>query len=666
MQFILKDINKKRWLAAVVFLLFLALLLWRLIMPKSGLDAQGPAIWIRISFLLMLCLYIQLAALGLGRFLLKYFDLSLLTRTEFGLLASVLGLGCLSAGIMILALASWLNAFSIFLWLTAAGLIAWSEWSQMGWRAAVDHSPREKNVYTILLQVVAAICVPLLLLEGLLPVWDYDALLYHLEIPRQFLAHGGFYFDPEVLRSAYPYQGEMLFLVGIAFDLDSLSRLITLTYAVLFVLSSYTFSQRLFGRRAAYTTAGILIGAPAFWIWATWAGVDFAWAVYEFWSVYCVSFWLAEGINNSRKWLTLAGIMSGFAAGTKYLSLPALLVVGLIIAWKSFQDSGQPVKQMLSNLLIFGLAAGVAAGGWYIRNWLWTGNPVYPLIFGGPGWDPLKNQILNDYVYSFGVGKNWLDFLLLPYNIYAFQNRFATIRFEVFHPVLWLAVLFPLLAKLRRKYDVVFVYSALGFVSWAANSQVIRYLIPLMAFWAILAAAVIETLPGLWRNLLRTGLIGGFMLFNLIAQLLWMQDYGSWRYLAGDISASQYLQNVSHGFDTIREIEKSLENGDKVQFLWDGRGYYCDARCAPDDEESTAVRLAFDSPAPEMLAHQLREDGITHLLLSKPGASWFVGLHDPQGLHHKAYTYYTNRFFPSCGKPVYTGRETYLIEITCP
>ncbi|HEY3473953.1 MAG TPA: hypothetical protein VGK56_05040, partial [Anaerolineales bacterium] len=122
------------WLAGTVFLVLLSLLALRLLTPMPGLDARGSAIGIRIAFLLILYAYINLAGLGLGRFLLKPFDLPLLTGTEFALLAYLLGLGCLSAGVMILGLVNWLNSLSIFLLLVSVGVIAWIEWAgTKGW-----------------------------------------------------------------------------------------------------------------------------------------------------------------------------------------------------------------------------------------------------------------------------------------------------------------------------------------------------------------------------------------------------------------------------------------------------------------------------------------------------------------------------------------------------
>ncbi len=634
-------------------------------MLKPGLEARGGTTWSRIAFLLILYIYINLVAFGLGRLALNYLHLTLCTKTEIGLLSHLLGLGCLSAGVMILGLAGWLGTGTIFLWLAGAGIIALIGWNGAGWLPDAV-SWRGKGIYVILLQIIGCISIPLLLLECLSPVWDYDALLYHLEVPRQFLAHGRLYFDPEVLRSSYPYLGEMLFLMGIVFDLDSVAKLVNLTYAILFILSSIAFSMRFFGHEAAYTTAGILIGAPAFWMWATWAGIDFAWASYEFWSVYFVLLWLADNKRNTRTWLALAGVMSGLAASTKYLSLPSLLIVGVLIVWKSLQEPKLLLKEAFSNLLIFGLSAGIVAGGWYVKNWIWTGNPVYPLIFGGPGWEPLEAQVLNDYVYSFGVGKSLWDFLILPYNVYVFQEQFSTIGLELIHPILWLAFLFPFRWMSSRKHDLIILYTVLLFVSWAINSQVIRFLLPLTAFLSILAGAVVETFSVSLKNILRFVIIVGFMLFNLIFQIAWLQEQGSWSYVSGNSSANEYLQNMSYGFRAIQYIQQELKPNEKALFLWDGRGYYCDERCIPDDEQSTAVQLAFGSPPPELLAEKLRQDGVTHLVLSKPDANWFIAYHDPRKLHRKTLDYFTETFFPACGKPVYTDVDTSVVEITCP
>lgn len=650
------------------FLLYWAVLALRLRMPHAGIHTRGPLIWLEILFLLLLYGYVVLTAYGSGHLFLHFLDLSL-SKTESILLALLLGLGVFSLGIMILGLVGKLNILGILVWMALSGFVTCLEWirvtSEDDVRIQLADKISSRSHYDALLHIIIFAAIPLLLVEVLTPVWDYDALLYHLEIPRQFLAEGKIYFDSTVWRSAYPFLGEMPFLVGIVFGLDSLAKLINLTYAVLFVSSVYAFSLRFLGQQVAITATTILIGAPAFLLWATWASVDYAWAAYEFWSIYAISLWLTDNHGVVPKWLALAGIMSGFAASTKYLSLPVLLIAGAIVAWKSIEKAKRPIPKLINNLLIFGFSAGLVMGAWYIKNWLWTGNPIYPLVFGGPGWDPLKNEILNDYVRSFGTGKAWLDYLLLPLHVYTQQSRFATIPIEVIHPTLWLSFFFPFVIKSTKTLTVIVVYAAVCFLWWVMNSQVIRFLIPLSAFAAIMAAGVIERFPSLLRNFLKFGLLGGLMLLGLIHQIVTIQSIGAWDYFLGQKSAAEVLEKVNNDFSTISYIQDSLSADAKALFLWDGRGYYCDERCIPDDEQSTAVSLAINSPTPQQLAQDLNKSGVTHIMLSLSDARWFITYHDPSGLHHMALDYFTKKFLPACGKSVFHDQGMELFEITC-
>jgi hypothetical protein len=651
------------------FLICWAALIWRWMTPHMGMQARGPLIWIEILLLLILYGYILLSAYGLGHLFLRLFKLPLLSKTESILLAFMIGLAAFSLGVTIIGLAGWLNIVGILAWMAISGSVALRELLGVAHeREVIDdapHSAPPRSRFEIFLQIIILIAIPLQLVSAISPVWDYDALLYHLEIPSQFLAEGRIYFDPETWRSAYPFLGEMPFVVGMAFGLDPLGKLINLTYAVLFVSSVYLFSLRFLGRQTASSVAAILIGAPAFLLWATWAAVDFAWASYEFWSIFAICLWLTGDHRMPRKWLILAGLMSGAAASIKYLSLPIFLIVGAIVVWKSIANTQQRVRGAVSNLLIFGVCAGLVMGVWYIKNWLLTGNPVYPLVFGGPGWDPLENQVLNDYVQTFGAEKTWLDYLLLPYNVYAQHARFGTIPIEVIHPALWLGFFFPFVTKSNKVFKVVLVYAALSFLLWVTTSQVIRFLIPLSAFAAILSASVIERSPSLLKNLLRYGLLGGIMILSLIQQMLTIQNTGVWNYVSGQKPGSQFLQELNNDFSTILYIQSALAPTDRVMFLWDGRGYYCDKRCVPDDEQSTAIRLSIDSPAPQNLARDLNEQGITHLMLSVPDASWFIFYHDPRGWHQDAFDYFDDIFLPACGKLTFEDKDIKLFELIC-
>lgn len=646
-------------LALTVWLLVLA---WRLFAPVND-----GVVWIDYLFLFVLYGYIHITALGLGWLVLRRFKPNL-TDLEGSVFAYMIGLGGISLGVAFVGFLGLFTPWGIFAILAASGIAASSAWveSIQGLKKAFQFSRflTKLTSFEKSLVLLSLLTVPILLIHVLTPVWDYDALLYHLEVPRHFLAYGGIYFVQDMMRSAYPYLGEMLFAVGMLFRLDSLSKLVHLTYAALFVLSIYALGVRFFSRSAALTAVGIVVSVPSFVLWSTWASIDFAWAGYELWSVYFVSMWLKDENRDTKIALIFAGVMSGFAASTKYISLPILVLVAGLVAWFSLSKMKSGIGGSIRNLFVLGMPAVLVMGVWYLKNLILTGNPVYPLVYGGPGWDALENLVLNTYVQTFGIGKGILDLFQLPYTVYAYHERFSTMPQEIIHPLLWLAFLFPFLRKSRR-YSFLIIYTFLYFIWWFFGSQVIRFLLPVSAFLALFAGDVIERFPKVPGNVLKIVFITGLMVYNFVFQVVTFRNSRAIDYIAGQRSSDDLLHLFVEDYGVKQYIQEELDPDERALFLWDGRGYYCDERCIADTEQAMAVGLALDSPPPEELSQKLLNMGITHLMFSANDAGFFIRLHDPEGLHRSAREYYLEKFLPTCGRSVFKDGGMELFEIDC-
>jgi hypothetical protein len=257
-----------------------------------------------------------------------------------------------------------------------------------------------------------------------------------------------------------------------------------------------------------------------------------------------------------------------------------------------------------------------------------------------------------------------MDYLLLPFNVYAQQAQFSTTPDEIVHPALWLGLLFPFVARSNKLVPTLLVYAGLSFAYWALSSQVIRFLLPLSAVAAVMAASVIERFPSLLKTLVKLGL-AGMMFLSLLSQIPMLNNIGLKRYFTGDKSPTRVLQSIHPHFRAVFYIEDHLLSTDRVLFLWDGRGYYCAQQCIPDDEQSAAIRLSISSPEPDQLAAELKTMGITHLMLSSPDANWFISYHDPQGWHQTALDYFTQSFLPACSRPIFEEEGFAVFEITC-
>jgi hypothetical protein len=109
--------------------------------------------------------------------------------------------------------------------------------------------------------------------------------------------------------------------------------------------------------------------------------------------------------EDDRDLTVLAGLLLGFAAGSKYTGLQTIAVSALIILILS---RGKAVR---TAALVTGLAVAVAAP-WYVRNVVNTGNPVYPFFYsvlGGKNWSTYNSQIYSHEQQTFGAGRAMAD-----------------------------------------------------------------------------------------------------------------------------------------------------------------------------------------------------------------------------------------------------------------
>ncbi len=88
-------------------------------------------------------------------------------------------------------------------------------------------------------------------------------------------------------------------------------------------------------------------------------------------------------------------MLAGLALGVKYPALVWVGLLGLAMAGACL-CAGRFSERRLRHVLIFGLAALLVGGGWYLRAGVYTGNPVHPFfrhLFGGAGIDDVLDPI---------------------------------------------------------------------------------------------------------------------------------------------------------------------------------------------------------------------------------------------------------------------------------
>jgi hypothetical protein len=121
-----------------------------------------------------------------------------------------------------------------------------------------------------------------------------------------------------------------------------------------------------------------------------------------------------------------AALLSGLAIGVKVSAVPAACVVLAMVALRAVARSSRPAT-VPGVTLVFGGAWLVTAGYWYARNWLHTGNPLYPAKFlAWPG-ATFPHTTLREYAAHWGLARAVGDALTVYLN------------WPMFHAVLALA-----------------------------------------------------------------------------------------------------------------------------------------------------------------------------------------------------------------------------------
>ena len=97
------------------------------------------------------------------------------------------------------------------------------------------------------------------LLTALAPVTDGDALCYHLQVPKVFLARGAVGFEPDLHETVYPLLTELLYAVALAFRGPVACRLISWVLGLVFAANVTALARPSLGARAWWAGAVALL-----------------------------------------------------------------------------------------------------------------------------------------------------------------------------------------------------------------------------------------------------------------------------------------------------------------------------------------------------------------------------------------------------------------------
>jgi hypothetical protein len=349
----------------------------------ENLPQRGPIV--------LAALLIAAASVGLGQLVLRALGL----RRELSAWEHVplsFGLGAVGLGLITLILGR-LGALAPWPTRIGLGLLLVGGWL----RKRGNSIPKPYPLCPFPLSPILFIAGPFLvimMLGAMLPTYDYDAIEYHLEGPKEYFQNGQITFLPHNVYTSMPFGIEMLHLLGMEVVGDwwwgaLVGQLLVAFFAPMAGALIALSARRWGSPRAGWIAAVVYLSTPWIYRVGVFPYVEGPLCYFHAALIYASGrAWEVEPKHRGRFW-ALAGLLAGGAMTCKYTALvSAVIPFGLLAVAATWKQRSPTI------VLTFSAGVAMTIGPWLVKNVIDTGNPVYPLayrVFGGRHWDPVLN-----------------------------------------------------------------------------------------------------------------------------------------------------------------------------------------------------------------------------------------------------------------------------------
>ena len=616
-----------RWsitVAALIVWLFAVIVAYYVVHKPFDL----PQIIAMAQVALDLALWAGLLAIaaGLGlRLLGPWPELRPAERVVFGL---GLGLALVGYGVMGLGLAGILRP--LLLGVLATSVLGWialrpqpftSVWRELRRQLRPPDTPFER-----LLAVFALFCLALTFVWALAPPYAFDATVYHLRQPQLYLTHHSLFVPVDSAYVGFPGLTQMLFTLTMALGGDSAPQLVHFTFLPLTILAAAALGRRLWDIELTWPVAAILTAVPTLLLVSAWPYVDVAVIFYTLLLFSALAIWLSDAHD---RWLLMAAIMCGIIIETKYTALWYPLACLPLVLLRLRSDGWRPT---LRRLAWFGLIIALVAAPWYVRNWLLTGNPVYPYLWGGVGWDPIRAAWWDRS--GTGLAAHPWRLVIAPwemtvYGVEGKEGYSATLGPLVLALLPGLIALWPGLSpRARRPLAWMGLFGGALYVAWlwgVARSLLLmqsRLLFPVLPLLALVAAFVLYRIEAMDRPAISVSWVAkaAVTLILVLNAFVLGTRFVRASPLAPVLGVEPRVDYVARHMGTaytaaIQQINM-LPPTSRTIFLWEPRTYHCQGDCMPDSLYDNLVHFAIRYGGARRVSEEMGARGITHVLLN--------------------------------------------------
>lgn len=621
-----------------------------------------------VAVVTLLCL-----CAAVGQLILRWTGVHREDAVERLALAVGLGAGLLSTLMLVLGLTGLLRPAPI------AGLLATLAWlarheiralperlrDAMGGVRAVVEGPAGAGA-----AVIFALVAIFMVVQALAPVTDWDALMYHLRLPAQFVERGAVFLPEDNLHVSRVGLIHLLYVPLLLVGADSGPALLSVGLALLLAVTLASCCHRYLTQRTGTACLALLWGSSLLILVAITPRVDVSLAFYLFLVHALLVGLVVEGYD--RVAFLLAAVLLGFAFGVKYQGAVyglALLPLIVRVSWLEVNRAWTA-----RGLLAFGALGFVAALPWLVKNVVLIGSPFYPFLAERlaqpwlsaffPGGPPpmIQARELYDWMWELRRTFNLRDFF--------FAAERLTIEGEgIFYRGNPILLLLPLWALFFRERVLNWLLApALAYVAIlliVSPRTNLRYLAPALIPLTIVAVhVVLETTsraPARLGRILVIVLFGVALLPSAEAMAYWTFRGRAPEHAVGFASEREYLEGhfifeVVARSRMVQYVNRELPSDSRVLMLFEARGYGIEREVVQDNKGTNWPFLA--GRLEDGMC--LEAGGFSHVLANESALAYYqVGGLDLDIVHWPAFA----RFAERCLVEVHRVEGMILYEV---
>ncbi len=513
-----------------------------------------------------------------------------------------------------------------------------------------------KRIDIALAVIIFILTANVLILSSVPPV-SKDALAHHLAVPKLYLEQGGIYEIPTILFSYFPMNVDLLYIFPLYLGNDIAPKYIHLGFALLTGLLIFLHLNRKTGRTYALFGVVCFLSVPVILKLSTIAYVDLGLVFFTTAALLCLLKWVES--NFSVRPLIIAAVFCGLALGTKYNGLISFCLLTLfvpVLYVRHNRTAGSQWRAAGHGVLFFFIAL-VIFSPWMIRNFVWKGNPVYPLynnLFAardqapepisedsspgeitGLAQKPASGPLSHFTYRGLAFGESGWQIALIPVRVF-FQGKDNTPKYfdGVLNPYLFF---FPILAFLFIRGDppdkkmektLLGVFSILFLLLvFLQEDMRIRWITPIIPPLVILSVYGLQALNqaidqyleglGVIVGKLSVTLVFGLLLAMNIQYMVGLFDrIAPLEYITGQVNRPDYISRYRPAYKLHEHVGRTLPADSRILGLFMGnRRYY--SRRDIIFEDGIFKRLFNRSNFEQALVNEFNSKGITHLMLKQ-------------------------------------------------